>query len=116
MKHKSILASLLAAGAVMLASCGSSDSATDSMIVTGEAEQADVEAAIIEGRTAARALINVPATDTLALQNKLLEARASQSKYVTAGNTRHAEAFDTAFIQTLRAVRPDVARAVEQIK
>ena len=69
----------------------------------------------MQGRTAARSFLDADPSDTLALQDKLLEARAIQSKYVTAGQHDHAEAFDTAFIHTLRAAKPEVARAIEAL-
>lgn len=70
--------------------------------------------AVTKARVAARALINLADDDTLGMQSKLLEARAIQSGYITAGNKGLAEVFDTAFIHTLRAVRPDIAREIEQ--
>ncbi len=104
--------------ALSLCSCGSSSGETDSataVIEQGEGEAADIEAAIMQGRTAAREFIDADPADTLALQAKLLDARAIQSRYVTAGKREHAEAFDTAFIHTLRAVRPEVARSIESL-
>lgn len=105
-----VKASIIIPALLALASCGS---AQQNETERGEAEAADIEAAIMQGRTTARAFINIDPTDTFALQNALLEARARQSEHVTAGRRAHAEAFDTAFIHTLRAVSPDVARAVE---
>lgn len=74
-----------------------------------------METAVSDGRVAARALINLNPTDTLAIQTALIDARSRQSEYVTSGKKDAAEAFDTAFIHTLRAVRPEVAAAVEKI-
>lgn len=85
-------------------------------IEKGEGEQATLEAAIMEGRRAARPFLNCDTTDTLGMQALLLDARAKQSQYIMEGKTDRAEAFDTAFIHTLRAVNPPVARAVEKIK
>lgn len=91
--------------------CSGSDSGkgSGSQPLSAE-EQAE---AVNKGRLAARALINVAADDTLGMQSKLLEARAIQSGYITSGRKAQAEVFDTAFIHTLRAVRPDIAREVE---
>lgn len=69
--------------------------------------------AVNKGRTAARALINVNESDSFGIQGKLLEARAMQSQYVTDGRKVEAEIFDTAFIHTLRAVKPELARQIE---
>lgn len=111
MKLKLYYIPLLAAS--LLASCSgkSSQEGAD----TAQNEAADIEAAVMQGRTAARAFLDADTTDTLAIQSRLLEARAIQSRYITAGKTDYAEAFDTAFIHTLRAANPAVARAVERV-
>lgn len=69
--------------------------------------------AVDKARVAARALVDISVDDTLGMQNGLLKARAIQSDYMTSGHKAQAEVFDTAFIHTLRAVRPDIAREVE---
>lgn len=76
----------------------------------GEEAEADIEAAQIEGREAARVFVNRPWRDTVELQKQLLEARAKQSKYQIAGKPQSAAAFDSAFVSTLKTVRPEVAR------
>lgn len=114
MRLHSLLISISAAACLSLSACGGSDATTD-RIELGEAENADIEAAIMQGRTAARKFLDADPSDTFALQDKLLEARATQSEYVRAGRPKHAEAFDTAFIHTLRAAKPDVARAIEAL-
>jgi hypothetical protein len=43
------------------------------------------------------------------LQQRLLTARAKSSKYEMAGQPRAKEAFDSAFVSTIRTVRPEVA-------
>lgn len=105
-----VKASIILSTLLALASCSP---AADKETEQGEAAAAGVEAAIMQGRTAARAFINMDPADTMAIQAKLLEARAAQSKYIIAGKRDHAEAFDTAFLRTLKAVSPDVANAVE---
>lgn len=97
----------------LLCACSSKDV---KQVENGEAESANIEAAIMEGRTAARSFISADPADTFALQKKLVEARAIQSKYIQAKHPEHAEAFDSAFIGTLRAVNPDVARSIEAIR
>lgn len=113
--HKSTMGALALTLAVALASCGESGEAAADSIAAGEAAQANVEAAIMEGRTAARSFLAADPADTMAMQGKLLEARSIQSKYVTAGRKEVAEAFDTAFIHTLRAVRPGLAERIEAV-
>lgn len=80
---------------------------------SGAQVRSDVEAAIMEGRTAARSFINTEGLDTMAIQEKLMDARARQSSYASSHQREAAEAFDTAFISTLRTVRPDLARDIE---
>lgn len=95
---------------VLLASCSSGEKAIDS-IEAGEDARSYVEAAMLEGRTAARSFLQQDVTDTMAMQQKLLEARTIQSRYI--GKKEAAEAFDTAFIHTLRATRPELADSIE---
>lgn len=76
----------------------------------GNEAEAEVEAAMIEGREAARIFVNRPWRDTIELQRKLLEARSRRAKFDTAGQKKAAEAFDSAFISTIRTVNPDIAR------
>ena len=102
-----MIISLLAAGA-LLTSCNGAK--TD----RGEEAAADIEAAQIEGRETARKFLNRPWKDTTELQSQLLEARAVQSKYTVKGRKQSAAAFDSAFVSTLKTVRPDVARELEK--
>jgi len=108
---KAILKSTFCLLIMILCACSGTD---QDKIKESEAAQADINTAIMEGRTAARAFINVDPTDTLTLHTLLIDARAKHSKYVTRGLNNQAQAFDTAFIHTLRAASPEVARAVEQ--
>lgn len=89
-----------------LSSCSKTDKAAEDV--------ADTEAAIIEGREAARIFVQRNWKDTTELQGLLLEARTRQSKYRMAGKERSAQAFDSAFVSTLRTVRPDVARELDK--
>lgn len=75
----------------------------------GEETAAEVEAALIEGRKAARKFVNRPWKDTTDLQNQLLEARTGSSRYVSTGKPRSAAAYDSAFVSTLKTVRPELA-------
>lgn len=89
-----------------LSSCSKTDKAAE--------DAADTEAAIIEGREAARIFVQRNWKDTTELQGLLLEARTRQSKYRMAGKERSAQAFDSAFVSTLRTVRPDIARELDK--
>ena len=101
MKRTAIF-SFIAGGLLLLCSC--------STVEKAEEATADITAAQMEGRRAARDFINREWRDTMALQHSLLEAKAKQSKYIIEGRQDCAAAFDSGFISTLRAVRPDVAR------
>ena len=79
-----------------------------------EAITADITAAQMEGRNAARRIIGREWKDTSQLQKELLEIKALQSKYIIAGNQSCAEAFDTAFISTIRTVNPKLAYTINK--
>lgn len=75
---------------------------------------ADRQKIVNQAREAAGKVIAVSeGKDTFAIQQKLLEARTLQSHYVEAGRKAEAELYDSAFIQTLRAARPQLAREIE---
>lgn len=78
-----------------------------------EAVQAEVTAqqmeAAKEGREAAKAIVTKNWTDTMQLQQAIIDARARNSKYEIEGDKAAKAAFDTAFINTIRTVRPDLA-------
>lgn len=102
MKKQIIIPLCLAA--LLSAACGRTEHT--------EAVTAEIEAAQMEGRNAAREFVNTRWKDTLELQRRLLEVRSRQSKYIEAKDTDAAVAFDTTFVNTLRTVRPDIARFV----
>ena len=77
-----------------------------------EAITAEITAAQMEGRKAARDIVTGNWQDTSKLQVKLLEIKSRQSKYLIDGKTKCAEAFDSAFISTVRTVRPDLAKSI----
>lgn len=91
---------------LILSSCGG--------IEKSEAETADVTAAQMEGREEARKFLNRPWKDTLELQSQLMSSRAKKSKYEMKNQPEMAQAYDSAFISTLRTVRPELARELEK--
>lgn len=103
-------AAACAAALILLPSCSGKN------VKTNEANEdaADIEAAMMQGREAARVFVSSRWKDTTELQLRLLEARAKQSKYTIAGKPRSAAAFDSAFVSTVRTVRPDVARELDK--
>ena len=102
---------IMAAGAIALLSLASCNSKS---MEESEETAAEIEAAQLEGREAARIFVNRPWHDTISLQARLLEARAGQSKYVTAKKPRCAAAYDSAFVSTLRTVNISVALELEK--
>lgn len=75
-----------------------------------ESDRADIEAAMMQGRMAARDILAADPSDTVDLQERLLDARAKQSRYVIDKHPDQAAAFDSAFVSTIRTVRPDLGR------
>lgn len=73
-----------------------------------------IQEAGLAGRDAARHIMIREITDTMELMNMLLEARAKSSQYEMEGRMKEKAAFDTAFISTIRTVKPDLATAIEQ--
>lgn len=76
-------------------------------------ETAEQMEAAKEGREAAKAIITKNWTDTMELQMALLDARAANSKYEIEGKTKSKAKFDSAFFQTIRTTRPDLADQIQ---
>lgn len=114
MKKLLIISAFIAAFSFLPACSGSEDGRTVNTPNSGTLTDEQVNAAAERGRKAARELINVDPMDTLGMQNKLLEARAILSEYVTEKRAAEAEVFDTVFMHTLQAVRPDIYNDIRQ--
>lgn len=69
-----------------------------------------IEAAVMQGRTDARRIINREFKDSMEFHGALLEANAHKSVYAIENHPRCQAAYDSAFISTIRTVRPDLAR------
>lgn len=91
--------------AVIMSSCGSKE-----LKNTEHTEEtvAEIEAAQMMGRDAAKDFVSKQWDDTLALQRDLMNVRAVQSRYVIDNKKKCAAAFDTAFVSTMRTVRPEL--------
>ncbi|MDE6670113.1 MAG: hypothetical protein K2K26_10600 [Muribaculaceae bacterium] len=101
-RHKSYILSLVTF-TLLLVGC--------TEIEHSEQVTSEIEAAQLEGRSYARLVVNRDWTgDTLGLQDKLLEVRSRQSRYLLEGHPEQAAAFDSTFLSTLRAVEPQLAR------
>lgn len=72
--------------------------------------QAEIEAAMVQGREAGRAIVNRPWTDTLQLQNYILEARAQRSRYEIQKRFESAKAFDKGVVTLVYSVKPELAK------
>ena len=85
---------------------------------TEETEEitAEITAAQMEGRSRARDILVTNWKDTAQLQKKLLETKAVQSQYLIKGQKKSAEAFDSAFIKTIRTVNPKLYKAIQEDK
>ena len=77
-----------------------------------EAITAEITAAQISGRSAAREILSREWPDTAELKKKLLDIRTVQSQYIMKGYTEAGEAFDSTFISTIRAVNPSLASKI----
>lgn len=75
---------------------------------------AEITAAQMEGRSAARSFVNREWKDSTKLQQLLIEAKSRRGKYIDEGKPECAAAYDSAFISTIRAVRPELARSIER--
>lgn len=95
-----ILSSILVLSAVIgLASCAQTERA--------EGVTAEIEAAQMEGRRAARRFLAASPADTAATGAALRDVRARSDSYRKIEKAECAAAFDSAFVGTIRAVSPD---------
>ena len=73
---------------------------------------AEITAAQMEGRNAARRIISKNWKDTIELQKELLDIKARQSKYIIEKKEKCAAAFDSSFFSTIRTVNPDLNKII----
>ena len=108
MKFKYIGVILLFA-TLALGSCSSGNNANDNK---DKVTPQQLEEARMAGREAARVFVNKKWKDTLALQEQLIEANVQAAKFNNVPTLR--AAYDTAFISTVRTVRPEIAAELEK--
>ena len=77
-----------------------------------EAITAEITAAQMEGRNAARDIILHTWTDTTGIARRIHKARSPRLKYDSLNHQEASAAFDTAFNRTIRTVRPELARKI----
>lgn len=75
-----------------------------------EAITAEITAAQMEGRNAARNILINNWNDTTGISKELAKARSVRLKYDTIGHTEASAAFDSTFNHTIKAVRPELAK------
>ena len=73
---------------------------------------AEITAAQMEGRRAAGIIVGKEWTDTGQLKKALIETKVKQSEYLVNGKPECAAAFDSAFISTIRSVKPELAKKI----
>lgn len=91
----------------LLTSCGSKTADGEIKVNSKDLEQAHNA-----GREAARVFVSKEWKDTFQLQQMLMEANSNGSQFDSIPRLR--AAYDSAFISTIRTVRPQVAAALEQ--
>lgn len=82
--------------------------------VAAEETADQIETAHIAGREAAREFVSRNWRDTLELQGHLLEAGVKRAAYDSLPRQR--AAYDSAFISTVRTVRPEIAAQLEKFR
>lgn len=75
-----------------------------------EAITAEITAAQMEGRNAARNILLNDWKDTTGISREIAKARSVRIKYDSIGNTDASAAFDSTFNNTIKAARPDLAK------
>lgn len=115
MKRIGKIAGLLLSAALIGCIGMSCSEKAEQVAATETADQMeDAKRATAEGRDAAKAIITKNWTDTMQLQQAILEARAANSKYDIDGKKELKAVFDSAFFSTIRTVRPDLADQLKQ--
>lgn len=96
--------------AVLCGLLGACSTAGEQAAVKETAEQ--IENAKIAGREAARTFVSQDFRDSLELQGNLIAAGAKRAAYDSLPEQR--AAYDSAFISTVRTVRPEIAAQIER--
>lgn len=97
-KFTSRAAAAAIVAAIMLPACSGTERT--------EAATADITAAQMQGRNAARDVINTQWQDTSKLVRRIQDDKARSSRFSKSGRPDCAAAFDSAYIGTIRAVKP----------
>ena len=97
---------LLSAALLLCAACSRKEVEAEE---TSAETVAEIEAAQMMGRDAARDFTGRQWNDTLDLQRHLMDVKSVQSKFELEGKKQCAAAFDSAFVSTMQTVRPELA-------
>lgn len=101
-----VYAGILASVALVAAGCSSKGEQAAAEETADQIEQAH-----IAGREAAREFVSKKWKDTLELQGHLVEAASRRTPYDSLPKCR--ATYDSAFISTIRTVRPEIAAQLE---
>ncbi|MDE6811305.1 MAG: hypothetical protein K2J15_03035 [Muribaculaceae bacterium] len=93
---------------MLVASCSSKQTAGEN-----QESEAQIEAARNAGREAARLIITREFADSMEFHGAILEAASRKAPYQMDKQPGCVAAFDSAFISTIRTVRPDLARRLQ---
>ncbi len=77
-----------------------------------EAITAEITAAQMEGRNAARDIIAGNWKDTTGISKAIVRAKAPRQKYDSIGHKEASANFDSTFNNTIRTVRPELAKKI----
>ena len=116
MKTLRLFGVLVVSGLVFGSITGSCSKQEEKAEQVAAMETADQMQAAKEGREAAKAIVTRQWADTMQLQQAIVDARSKNSKYEMEGKNDCKASFDTAFFNTIRTVRPELADQLEASK
>lgn len=102
----------MAAGLLLLSCSEKEREATERT----EATVAEIEAAQMQGREAARPFLRAGELDSMQLHGMLLEVSTKRGEYTRQKRISERDAFDSTFISTVRTVRPGLADEIQRAR
>lgn len=99
-----LVTAALASGSLITCGC--------SQMEKSEQATAEEEAALIEGRKAAREVVRTPVRDTSDLFGRVRHVEKIRDSLYSGKDEKCRAAFDSAFIHTVKAVAPDVEKQI----
>lgn len=104
-RHTALLLLPAAALSALLFSCGGIEKSED---VTAE-----IVAAQMEGRKDARNVVNLNSSDTAVWKQEIEKSRRRATEYADSGKMECALAYDSIFVSTVKTVRPEMSKYIE---